>query len=384
MIVLTVYAWIVAILSVIFFLFALVNAIWFRGYTKKPTMKNGPKVTVCIPARNEEKNIEKCVRSLLNQTYKNYDIVVLNDNSDDNTGAILEKLKKEYPDKLTILQGKKLEEGWTGKIFAMNQIVQKADGEYMLFTDADTVHTPTSISFDITNLELHNADMLSGYIKEDIGSFGELITIPLMYMLSTFVLPSFLNRITSTSATTAAIGQYIVIKRKVFDAIGGYNTIKDFVSEDITLARVIKKNGYKTIFIDCKSAASCRMYHGYKESVNGLTKNIFSFMNNKSFLLFPGLIATFLFLALPFPLFVTTLVYDLVATSSISLVTLLLFVNVAIMFWVWLCVAISQRSSIAIPFLYPILFYNILYMAVRSYIRTKKGKGYVWKGRVVH
>ena len=384
MIVLTVYAWIVAIISVIFLLFALSNAIWFKSYTKKPSIKNGGKVTVCIPARNEEKNIEACVRSFLEQDYENFNIIVLDDNSEDATPIILDKLKKEYPDKITVLKGKALEEGWTGKIFAMNQIVQKADGEYLLFTDADTVHSKDSISFAVTNLTLHNADMMSGYIKEKIGSFGELITIPLMYMLSNFVLPSYINRITTTPATTAAIGQYIVIKRSVFESIGGYNKIKDLVSEDVCLARLIKKSGYKTIFIDCTHAASCRMYHGYKESVNGITKNIFSFMNNNDFLLILGIIGCLLFLTLPFPLFVGKLIYDIVALHTITLQSFLIGLNVAIMFYVWLCVALSQKSSIAIPFLYPLLFLNIVYIAIRSYVKTKKGKGYVWKGRVVH
>ena len=384
MIVLTVYAWIVAIISVIFLLFALSNAIWFKSYTKKPSIRNGGKVTVCVPARNEEKNIEACVRSLLNQDYENFNIIVLDDNSEDATPIILDKLKKEYPDKITVLKGKKLEEGWTGKIFAMNQIVQQADGEYMLFTDADTVHSKDSISFAVTNLQMHNADMLSGYIKEKIGSFGELITIPLMYMLSNFVLHSYINRITTTPATTAAIGQYIVIKRSVFESIGGYNKIKDLVSEDVCLARLIKKSGYKTIFIDCTHAASCRMYHGYQESVNGITKNIFSFMNNNDFVLILGIFGCLLFLTLPFPLFVVKLIYDITALGTITLPTFLIGINVAIMFYVWLCVAISQKSSIAIPFLYPLLFLNIVYIAIRSYIKTKKGKGYVWKGRVVH
>lgn len=89
-----------------------------------------------------------------------------------------------------------------------------------------------------------------------------------------------------TVFTSVAIGQYIMIKKDVFEAIDGYSPMKNLISEDVCLARLVKKNGYKTIFIDCKSAASCRMYTGYKESINGIMKNIFSFMNNNDLLLF--------------------------------------------------------------------------------------------------
>ena len=379
-----VYAWIVAGISLFFLFFALINTIWLKVYSKKPHIFDGGKVTVCIPARNEEGNIEKCIRSLCNQSYKNYNILVLNDNSTDKTGEILESLSKEFPGKITILNGKPLEPGWTGKIFAMNQIVQHADGEYMLFTDADTVHSRDSIAFAVTNLTVHNADMVSGYIREKMCSFGEHITIPLMYMLSSFVLPTFLNRVTPFSFTSVAIGQYIVIKRKVFEDIGGYSSMKNLISEDVCLARLVKSKGYKTIFIDCNCAASCRMYHGYVESANGIMKNVFSFMNNNDVLFFFAICACFFFLMMPFPFFVVCLIKELIAGAGISLFTWLLGVNVFIMFFVWLLVAISQHSSLSIPFLYPLLFCNIVIIAFMSYLKTKSGQGYVWKGRVVH
>lgn len=382
--VLNIYAWIVAIISIFFLFFALINAFWLWIYSKKPRYFDGKKVSVCVPARNEEKNIEKCIRSLLNQSYKNYNIYVLDDNSDDKTGEILADLAEEFPGKINILHGKPLEPGWTGKIFAMNQIVAAADGELMLFTDADTVHNPDSIAFAVTNLEVHNADMVSGYIGQRTETFGEKITVPLMYMLSCFVLPTFLNRVTPFAFTSVAIGQYIMIKKDAFDDIGGYSSLKDLISEDVALARLVKSKGYKTIFIDCKNAASCRMYTGYKESSNGIMKNIFSFMNNNDLLLLFAFLAFAIFLTLPFPLFVAHLSYELINGIALTPSTLLLGINVVAMFIVWTFVAVFQRTSPSIPFLYPLLFCNILYIACCSYIRTKNGKGYVWKGRVVH
>lgn len=378
------YAWIVALLSVYFLVFALTNAFWLWIYSKKPRIFQGPKVSVCIPARNEEKNIESCIRSFMAQSYENYEVLVLNDNSEDGTAGILSSLALEFPGRLRVFDGKPLEEGWTGKIFAMNQLIQYADGEYLLFSDADTIHGRDSIAFAVTNLTVHNADMLSGYIKERVVTFGERITIPLMFMLTGFVLPMFLNRITPFSFTSVAIGQYIMIKRRAFEDVGGYETMKNLISEDVFLARLMKKRGYKTIFTDCKRAATCRMYTGYTESVNGITKNIFSFLSNNTAIILVALFAVSFFLLLPFPLFVWAVIANLVSGGWITAITVLLGINVLLMFIVWVLVSGSQHLPFSTPFLYPILFGNLVYMATLSYARTVSGKGYVWKGRVVH
>lgn len=378
------YAWIVAIVSIYFLVFALINAFWLWVYSKKPRYFDGEKVSVCIPARNEEKNIENCIRSLMDQSYKNYEVLVLNDNSEDRTGEILLSLSKEFPDRLKVFTGKPLEEGWTGKIFALNQLIKETRGEYLLLTDADTIHKKDSIAFAMTNMKVHKADMLSGYIKEKVVTFGERITIPLIFMLTSFVLPLFLNRITPFPFTSVAIGQYIMIKKKVFESVGGYEAMKTLISEDVFLARYIKKHGYKTIFTDCKRAALCRMYTGYTESVNGITKNIFSFLSNNSAIILTAIIAVSLFLLLPFPLFIGTLISNVTAGGWITTTTVLLGINVFVMFVVWSLVTGSQHLPFSTPFLYPILFGNLVYMATLSYVRTITGKGYVWKGRVVH
>lgn len=378
------YAWIVAVISVYFLIFALTNAFWLWIYSKKPRIFGGDKVSVCVPARNEEKNIENCLRSLMDQSYDNYEVLVLNDNSEDGTGKILELLSREFPDKLKVFDGKPLEEGWTGKVFAMNQLIQKTSGEYLLFTDADTFHNRDSISFAITNMKVHNADMLSGYIKEKAVTFGERITIPLIFMLTGFVLPMFLNRVTPFPFTSVAIGQYIMIKKKVFEAVGGYESMKTLISEDVFLARLIKKNGYKTIFTDCKRAATCRMYTGYTESVNGITKNIFSFLSNNTAVILTAIIGVSLFLLLPFPLFVASLTINVMAGGWVATTTVLLGINVLLMFVVWVLVSGSQHLPFSTPFLYPILFTNLVYMATLSFVRTVTGKGYMWKGRIVH
>ncbi len=378
------YAYIASGVGGFFLVFSLLNIIWLALYTKKPSVFDAGHVTVCVPARNEEKNIENCVRSLMNQSYKDYDVVVLDDNSTDSTPVILDELYKEFPGKLRVMNGRPLPSGWTGKIFAMHQLVQEAKGNYLLFTDADTVHDMDSIAFAVTNMERHKSDMLSGYIKQRMLTFGEQTTVPLMYMLTGFVLPLFLNRISSFPAASVAIGQYIMIRRDVFEAVGGYKSMRGMISEDVFLARLVKSHGYKTIFVDCKKAASCRMYASYQEGVHGIMKNIFSFMSNKTFLLLASVLAVVLFLLLPFPLFFISVFHDYVEGFGQTLFSSLLGLNVGMMFLTWVFVSLSQKLPFATPFLYPLLFGNLVYMAMLSYNHSVSGEGFVWKGRVVH
>ncbi|MBO5137282.1 MAG: glycosyltransferase [Spirochaetaceae bacterium] len=378
------YVLFVAIVSIFFLTLALTNTFWLRICSKKTSIFSGKKVSVCIPARNEEKNIERCVRSFMNQTYSNYEVIVLDDNSDDKTASILECLKKEFPQKLKVIKGKSLPAGWTGKVYALNQLVHESTGEYLLFTDADTVHSDDSVAFAVTNIEKHNVDLLSGYIGQYTVTFGEKITIPVMYILSGFIIPLFLNRISKTPITSVAIGQYIMIKKDVLLACGGYESLKKYVTEDIYLARLVKSKGFKTLFLNCRSVAICRMYTNYSDCVCGIEKNIFSFVCNKNGILFLAVFGLVVFLILPIPLFMASMFYDLIYGIGISNYTLYLGINIISMFFVWVLISVSQKLSAITPFLYPLIFCNLVYLALISYSNTARGTGYLWKGRIVH
>ena len=211
--------------SVYFFLMASLNIIEMKLTTTKPGLTTGDMVSVLIPARNEESNIENCVKSLLNQTYENYEILVIDDNSADNTWQILERLAKENS-RVRVFRGKPLPGDWYGKPYAIQQLHEHALGDILLFTDADTIHSPTSISWAVTNMEKTKADFISGYVGQVLLSFGEITTVPIMFLMTGFVIPMFLNRFIKLGYFSAAVGQYIVMKTKVFKDIGGYSNIK--------------------------------------------------------------------------------------------------------------------------------------------------------------
>ena len=359
-----------------FFILSLANHYEMWRFTYGPEIFDGPLVSVLIPARNEEKNIERCLNSLRNQLYKNFEILVINDNSTDGTERILEQIAAE-DDRVKVFNGKPLPDDWYSKPFALHQLSANAKGEILILTDADTVHSPSSISWAVTNLQFLKADMISGYIGQVFMSFGEVITVPLMFFLTGFVIPLFINRFTrKLSVFSAAIGQYIVIRRDVFNAIGGCETFKKKTSEDIYMSRYVKRMGYSTRFLNICEHIKCRMYNGYNGAIEGIGKNIFDFLGKNSLVIFLMGIVVFFFLFLPFPLLIIAFINHSPWTMHILLVNILYTLT-------WLFMFIGQRLNWWYCLLWPLIFLNLLYMASWSWFRTISGKGFIWKDRKV-
>ena len=358
-----------------FFLLSLANHYEMWRFTHAPEIFNGPLVSVLIPMRNEEENAETCLNALGNQVYKNYEILVLNDNSTDKTMEILTRIA-ESDKRVRVFNGKPLPEGWFGKPFALHQLTQQAKGDILIFTDADTVHGPTSVSWAVTNLERLKADMVSGYIGQIFKTFGEIVTVPLMYFLTGFVIPLTMNRLVKRSWFSAAIGQFIAIRREVFDAIGGCESFKRKTSEDIYMSRYVKSRGYSTRFLNIGEHVKCRMYDGFRAAVVGVGKNIFDFLGKRSVLLFVLMILVFFFLFFPFPLLFLCL-----ATSSPW--TLHIFIVVLLYTLTWVFMFLGQRLNWWYGLLWPLFFLILIYIAIWSWFRTVSGRGFSWKGRSV-
>ena len=358
-----------------FFLLSLANHYEMWRFAYAPEIFDGPMVSVLIPARNEEEHIEHCLASLRSQVYANYEILVLNDNSTDRTLEILNRIAGTDR-RVRVFDGKPLPEGWYGKPFALHQLTGQARGEILIFTDADTVHGPTSVSWAVTNLQRLKADMVSGYVGQIFKSFGEIVTVPLMFFLTGFVIPLFMNRLVRKSWFSAAIGQFIAIRREVFDAIGGCESFKKKTSEDIYMSRYVKSRGYNTRFLNIAEHVKCRMYNGYQAAVSGIGKNIFDFLGKSTALLFLLIILVFFFLFFPLPL-----LFLCIATSSPW--TPHIFVVVILYTLTWLFMFLGQRLNWWYGLLWPLLFLNLIYMATWSWFRTVSGRGFSWKDREV-
>jgi len=366
-----------AIAALYFFLLAVSNIIWLRLSSRRPRSRSGGKVSVLIPARNEERNIGRCLDSLLQQTYQDYEILVLDDQSTDRTWPILSRYAQDHPDRVQAVRGKPLPEAcWSGKAHAMHQLAHLAHGEYLLFTDADTVHSSESISWAVTNLEWHRVDFISGYISQELGSFGEALLVPIMYLMTAVIMPIWLIPVTRTPLLSFAVGQVVMFRRKGYESIGGYASVSGEISDDIHIARQMRKAGFRTIFLDIRRHVRCRLYHGFHEAFNGLTKNISDFLNHKILSLVSGSLAVVFCFLLPYglllPYLCTGRPLSVLVAGTVGLFQL-----------TWCLVLYDRGLKWYVPFLYPLLFVFGLVMMWRGYKKHRSGVGLIWKGRVV-
>jgi chlorobactene glucosyltransferase len=238
---------------------------------------NAPMVSVCIPARNEERNIRACVEAVLNQTYPNFEVIVVDDRSPDSTLEILENLAKiENLRKVRfhIVRGEDLPSGWAGKPHALYQAAQAAHGDWLCFIDADTFLAREALASCYVKAIETNADLFTMMTFQVTETYWERVVLPLvMTALSVGFSPRKVNDPQRKDAI--ANGQFIFIKRNVYDAIGGHAGVKDQIVEDKAISEKVKWGGYRLIVADGMQVARTRMYTSLAELWEGWTKNIY-------------------------------------------------------------------------------------------------------------
>ncbi len=242
-----------------------------RDYRK---LKSCPRISVLIPARNEEENIGDCVRSLLGQDYPNYQVIVLNDSSTDRTGQILEELA-QADNRLKVIGGQPLPPDWLGKHWACHQLYRASDGELLLFTDADTIHSPDTLRCSAAALQTENADMLSIIPRHKLGSLAEKLIIPI-FALGVFASRPLSARFRPQNVNVlSASGKLMVFPRRSYEAIGGFEGVRQAVLDDLQLTEKVLASGMRYRLFDGTDNVSCRMYHNWTELHEGLAKNSF-------------------------------------------------------------------------------------------------------------
>lgn len=237
------------------------------------------KVSILIPARNEEHNIERSVRSILSQTYGNFELIVLNDNSTDATGSILNSIA-ESDTRIQVLNGKPLPVGWMGKNWACHQLAQQAIGEIIIFTDADVIWSPDALRAVVSAMQTNQADLFTVWSTQETQTFAERLTVPLIgYAVLTY-LPVFMTHYSPFTVFAAANGQCMAWTRRAYDKIGGHTAVAKHVLDDVTLARLSKKAGLRLRMADANKLIHCRMYHDWDDVRAGFAKNILAGYGN--------------------------------------------------------------------------------------------------------
>ena len=231
-----------------------------------------PQISAIIPARNEEATIEAAVRSLAPQADV-AEIIVVNDHSTDRTGKILERLKREIS-KLKILSAIELPDGWVGKNNAVWIGARTAKCEWLMFTDADTAHYADSARRALTDAATSGAALVSYSPEQVTESFAEKALIPFIYcrLARKF---DYARVNDPNSPDAAANGQFLLIRRDAYDAIGGHRAIASEVLEDVALARRAKRAGFTLHFASGDGIARTRMYRSFGAMWRGWTKNLY-------------------------------------------------------------------------------------------------------------
>ena len=370
-----------AALASLTFLFFL----YFRKLTASTLQDNElPFVTVIVPARNEEGKIGRCLESLAVQDYPNYEVIAVNDRSDDRTGEIIESIAKKHP-QIKCINGVEAPPGWIGKCSALVQAVKHSSGhgQWYLFTDADTCHTPNSLRYSMSYAVRNNAELISFMPVQELGSFWERTVMPVL--LGSFLCGDPLNTINEhTNERAYAYGQYILVRRDVYEAVGGHESVHDQILDDISLARITKKHGYHITSADGRLLYKVRMYTDLESLWQGWTKNLYALIDCNIVYLLTVLILLNTAILAPFVssgiLFWSILQQESAATLTV-MTAFILCQFVLLGAWYKRCsehyIGVDWRHF----FLLPIGSLTVSLLYLHSAYLVHSGKKVSWKGR---
>ena len=329
---------------------------------KKPSVF--PRVSILIPARDEESSIAKLLANLQNQDYPDFEVIVCSDHSSDNTEDILNWFAGE-DERIRWFLGGKLPEDWLGKNFACHQLAQKASGNYLIFMDADVELSANAISKAVAFFQEKQLSLLSIFPQQKMETFAEWLTVPVMNWILQSLLPMILVQKTSFPSLSAANGQFMMFEAENYRINQWHSKVRNQNVEDIRLARMIKTSGLKMAVLLGNQDVFCRMYRRVDEAILGFSRNMHEYFGGNRLLM---IIFWFIICFAPFILF---------AASHWEI--LILFVVLVIANRLFVAWASRQNAALSV-LLHPlqmlgftaIVFYNV-------FRRIRKDTE--WKGR---
>jgi chlorobactene glucosyltransferase len=270
----TVLAVIASLALFILWLTAVTNLFFFPRLAEgKPGTT--PLVSILIPARNEGPTIGQTIASLRRQSYTDFELLVLDDESDDDTAAQVRRAAGD-DGRCRLLSGQPLPAGWLGKNWACHQLAQAARGDYLLFSDADVHWRPEALDGLLALAEREQSDLLTIWPTQQTVTWSERLVVPLMALAILAYLPVLPVHHTRWRAFAAANGQCLLFRRAAYDRSGGHAAVRDDIVEDVTLARRVKAASGRLRMADGGGLISCRMYDGWPAVRDGFAKNILS------------------------------------------------------------------------------------------------------------
>jgi chlorobactene glucosyltransferase len=244
-------------------------------YSAEPDAE-APLVSVIVPARNEARNIEACVRSILGTTWPRMEVIVVNDHSSDGTGEIARAVGATDA-RVAVIDNPDLPVGWFGKQWACHNGAHVAKGAFMLFTDADTRHGPELLARSMNAMHERRADLFTVAGLQIMETFWERLLQPQVFgmLLARFGGTERVSR-SSNPYFKIANGQFILVRRGVYDRTGGHEAVRTHVAEDLRLAQEWTRLGYSVQMLAGLDHMSTRMYEGFDEIWRGWGKNVWA------------------------------------------------------------------------------------------------------------
>lgn len=360
----------------------LVNVWKNLRYFREPPLEGNlpdppPLVSVLLPVRNEEHNIAECLSALLQQDYPRLEVLVLDDDSSDRTAEIA----AEFADRdarIRLLKGAPLPPGWHGKAFACHQLAREARGEWLLFVDADVRPAPNAVSSSLRAALREEGDLLTYLPYLPTGTFWEKVLMPLVAFFPFFLLP--MKQITEgrNPLFCMAFGPFMLFRASTYRAIGGHEAVRQQITEDMALGRLVKQHGGRVLLLDGTRVVAVRFYHNLGEIWRGLAKSAYGALD-------VPLVGWLGILGAGFLIFVEPNVRLLLALRNGDLGLLPFGLPLLQSGMMWLArwkVAQRLRMERWPSFLHAVMICGAIGIVLSSIAQNYLGLGTPWKGRV--
>ena len=341
---------------------------------------SAPLVSVVIPARNESRNIERCVRSVLSTSYPSIEVIVVNDHSTDDTATIARTIAASDT-RLRVIEAPELASGWFGKQWACAAGASEARGDLLVFTDADTQHAPDLLPRVVNAMHAQRADLLSVAGHQEMRTFWERVIQPQLFALIAIRYGGTIHMSNAKRPEDAiANGQFIAVARGAYVAIGGHALVRDRVAEDLSMAQEFVRAGRRVVVLLARQQLSTHMYASLREIVRGWRKNIYAGGRHATLggavgrWLYPGILIGVPVIGLIPPI---ALVLAGLGVLSVAWLTWSSIVVAAALVF-WLVIYSFMNAPVRYVVLYPLGLAMLLYIAIGAVAR---GRRVEWKER---
>jgi len=348
------------------FLRAVINLALARRIPTDVDPSPRPLVSMIIPARNESRAIGETLRRLLAQDYEQFELIVVDDRSTDGTGEIARSFRDP---RIVVIDGEETPAGWLGKPWALQQGSRRARGELLLFLDADIHYEPHALRAAVDRLQRNDLALVALLPRFEMRGFWEHVAMPMLAIVAFAVLPVWISNRTKLSVLGIGGGPGNLVRRDLYERIGGHETLKESVIDDVGLARIVRRGGGTTEAVRADHLVSVRMYHGAWEIIDGFTKNLFAGMG-RSYLIAIGIVSLYFICdVLPYAIAFTGDRFAIGAVVMITLTRLVVFGS------------LRYRLDSAL-FAAPLMALFWMFIFLRSAWKTGVRRQLEWRGRI--